>query len=155
MKGDVAEIKEEKNQHAGEPRVPHPIGTPGGTAPHGSREKGDKAHDRARRRHRNREHRSHLRLCDKRPDRIEGHHEVREEAHPGARDVNEDDAVGIALPVINRRYKEAHVDTDHGKNKGHDVAADHDRPRGFIKPLWIRKIWKTHSCCSRLKSLYI
>src|SRR5207247_10028750 len=92
-----AEIEEEQDQLRSQARVPYPPSAPGGLSPEGASPEREKRKERAGGRNRARHHAREPGVERETESRPERHAQVEEPRHPGCRNVDEDDAIGLAL----------------------------------------------------------
>ena len=107
---DEAEIEEEEDELRRQASVPHPVRAPGRTAPEGAREERDEGHQRARGGHRLGKHEADAVVAPQTDGAEDSHQHVEQHREPGGRDVDEDDAIGVALARIDRAHEEAQVE---------------------------------------------
>src|SRR5882672_828546 len=143
-----AEVQEQQDQLRREARVPDPPGAPGRLAPERARPQRDEGEQRAGRRqcarHHVREPRVERQTC-RRPER---HHHVDKHRHPRRRDVNEDDAVGLALLRVGRRDEQADVEARGAQYSRRRAAPTRDHSRDRIERLRRRIPEPLHALCS-------
>src|SRR6266850_196377 len=125
------EVQEQQDQLRRKARVPRPPGAPGRPAPERAGPQRDEGEQRAGGRQRARHHVREPRVESQADGRPERHHHVDEHRHPRRRDVDEDDAVGLALLRVGRRDEEADVKARRAEHccRGAAPACDHSRDR--------------------------
>src|SRR5437588_2834737 len=143
-----AEVQEQQDQLRRKARVPGPPGAPGRPAPERAGPQRDEGEQRAGRRQSARHHVREPRVECQTYRRPERHPHVEEHRHPRRRDVNEDDAVGLALLRVGRRDEESHVEAHRAEHGRRGAAPARDHPRDRIERLRRRVPEPLDALCS-------
>jgi hypothetical protein len=113
VQGDKTKVQKQQDQFGSQTRIPYPPRSPHRLAPQRARPQRDEGEQRARRSHRGRHHGRQARVKNQSQGRIARHDEIQEHRQYRSRNVDEHDAVGLALYRIHGGDKEADVQTDH------------------------------------------
>ena len=130
---DVAQVEEQQDQRGGQPRVPDPVGSPGGATPQGTGPQRNEGHQRAGRCDRLGHHRRQPGVEGQADAGPEGHRHVQEHRHPGRRHMDVDDPVRIALLGVGRRHEEADVQPGDGEQGSQHGEQRHQFPGQWVK----------------------